>query len=170
MSRSTTKSLFRRVFNRFLAMGARFAPGGSTLRPMLHRLRGVKITGRVFIGDDVYIENEYPELVEIDDGAQIMIRCTILAHTHGAGRVVIGKNAFIGAHSVVAAPSGRTLRIDEGAVVVAGSIISSDVPAHTLIGPERPKPVAMATVPLTMRTPYQAFLFGLRPLKKPKSE
>jgi hypothetical protein len=164
---STKKPLFRRVLNRVLSLLVRSAPGATTLRPMLHKMRGVKITGRVFIGDDVYIENEYPEFVEIQDGAQITVRCTIIAHTRGSGRVIIGKNAFIGANCVITAPSGRTLRINEGAVVAAGTVISSDVPAHTLMGVERPKPVARVTVPLTMETSYDAFLVGLRPVKKP---
>jgi hypothetical protein len=29
------------------------------MRPFLGRLRGVEIRNRVFIGDDVYLENEY---------------------------------------------------------------------------------------------------------------
>ena len=44
---------------------ARFLPGSTSLRPFLHKLRGVRIQGDVFIGDDVYIENEYPECIEI---------------------------------------------------------------------------------------------------------
>ena len=155
------------MLNRVLSVVVRFAPGATSIRPLLHKMRGVKITGRVFIGDDVYIENEYPEFVEIEDGAQIAVRCTILAHNHGPGRVIIGKDVFIGAHSVIAARAGRTLRINEGAVVAAGSVISNDVPAHTLVGVERPKPVAEVTVPLTLETNYESYRFGLRPLKKP---
>jgi acetyltransferase-like isoleucine patch superfamily enzyme len=128
-------------------------------------MRGVKISGRVFIGDDVYIENEYPEYVEIEDGAQITIRCTIIAHTRGSGRVIIGKNAFIGANCVITAPAGRTLRINEGAVIAAGTVISTDVPAQALMGVERPKPLARVTVPLTMETSYEEFVVGLRPWK-----
>ena len=97
------KNLFRRIANRILGLLARVAPGATTLRPMLHRLRGVKIRGKVFIGDDVYIENEYPEAIELEDGAQICLRSLLLAHTRGAGRIVIGRNAFIGANCVVTA-------------------------------------------------------------------
>jgi heptaprenylglycerol acetyltransferase len=160
------KSWFRRVLNRVLARIARSAPGGMTLRPWLHKLRGVRIHGRAFIGDDVYIENEYPECVELQDGVQLTIRCTIIAHTRGAGRVIIGKDVFIGANCTITAPAGRTICIQEGAVIAAGTVISSDVPAYTLIGSERPKPLAQVTVPLTMDTSYNAFLVGLRPLKK----
>ena len=79
------KSFARGALNRTLGMLARFLPGATSIRPVIHKLRGVKIKGRIFIGDDVYIENEYPEQVEIEDGAQIMVRCTILAHTRDSG-------------------------------------------------------------------------------------
>src|SRR5271166_5498204 len=123
------KSALRRVSNRFLGMLARFAPGATTFRPFLHKLRGVRITGRVFIGDDVYIENEYPECIEVRDGAQIALRSILIAHTRGPGRIVVGKDAFIGANCVVAASPGRTLTIGEGSVIATSSVITSDVPA-----------------------------------------
>jgi acetyltransferase-like isoleucine patch superfamily enzyme len=161
-----TKSIFRRSANRFLALVARFAPGGSTLRPFLHRLRGVRITGRVFIGDDVYLENEYPECIELQDGAQVFVRSILLAHTRGLGRIVVGKNAMIGANSVLTATAGTTLTIGEGAVVSASSVVTSSVPPNTLFGCEKAKPLAKVTVPFTLNTTYREFMLGLRPLDK----
>ena len=163
-----TKNIFRRIANRLLASAARLAPGASSLRPLLHRARGVRISGRVFIGDDVYMENEYPECIELEDGAQICLRSTLIAHTRGAGHIVIKKNAFIGAHCVITAPTGRTLTIGEGSVVTAGSVVASDVPPGILFGIEKARPLARATVPLTMETDFQNFLVGLRPLLPPK--
>jgi serine acetyltransferase len=147
-------------------MTARFAPGATSIRPFLHKLRGVNIQGQVFIGDDVYLENEYPECVELHDGAQICLRSIILAHSHGLGRIVIGKDAFIAANCVVAASPGTTLTIGEGAVVTASSVVTSDVPPHTLFGNEKAKPLAMATIPLRTQSRYDQFLAGLRPLKR----
>jgi acetyltransferase-like isoleucine patch superfamily enzyme len=160
------KSIVRRVLNRILGMVARFAPGATSLRPFLHKLRGVRITGRVFIGDDVYLENEYPECIEVHDGAQICLRSILIAHTRELGRIVIGKDAFVGANSVLVVRPGATLTIGEGAVISTSSLVSSDVPAHTLVGNEKAKPLAMATVALTMETPYDRFLSGLRPLER----
>ena len=54
------KTLLRRIFNRILHSLVQSLPGAKSVRPFLHRLRGVKIYGDVFIGDEVYIENEYP--------------------------------------------------------------------------------------------------------------
>jgi acetyltransferase-like isoleucine patch superfamily enzyme len=160
------KFIVRRVFNRILGMLARFAPGATSLRPFLHRLRGVRITGRVFIGDDVYVENEYPECIELHDGAQICLRSILIAHTHGSGRIIIGKDAFIGANCVLTASPGETLTVGDGAVIVTSSVIASDVPAQTLFGNEKAKPLATVTVPLAMETSYENFLCGIRPLRR----
>src|SRR5271157_2625483 len=130
------KSALRRVLNRILGMLARFAPGATSLRPFLHKLRGVRITGRVFIGDDVYMENEYPECIELHEGAQICLRSILIAHTRGPGRIVVGKNAFLGANCVVTAAPGRTVTVGEGAVVAVSSIVASNVPAYTMVGNE----------------------------------
>jgi acetyltransferase-like isoleucine patch superfamily enzyme len=160
------KPIIRRVANRTLGVLARILPGATTVRPFLHRLRGVRIDGRVFIGDDVYLENEYPECIEIGDGAQVCLRSTLVAHTRGPGRIVIGKNAFLGANCVVTAPSGKTLVIGEGAVVTASSVIASNVPPFTMVGMEKAKLLAQVTVPFTLDTSYEHFLAGLRPLKR----
>ena len=85
------KSVLQRILNRVLGLLARILPGATTLRPALHRLRGVRITGRVFIGDDVYLENEYPENVEIQDGAVVSLRSVLLAHTHGLGKSLLAE-------------------------------------------------------------------------------
>jgi len=162
------KNILRRVLNRVLAMAARFAPGATTLRPFLHRLRGVRISGRVFIGDDVYIENEYPESITIEDGVQLCLRSVLVAHTRGTGTIILRKNSFIGANCVIATAEGRSLTVGEGAVVTAGSAISSDVPAGTLFGVEKARALALVTVPLTMESTYREFIGGLRPLKPDK--
>ncbi len=160
------KSAVRHILNRILALMARFSPGATTLRPFLHRLRGVQIQGRVWIGDDVYLENECPECIELHDGCQICVRSILLAHVRGNGRIIIGKDAFLGANCVVVTSPGKTLTIGEGAVVAVSSTISSDVAPYTLVGNDRARPLAAVTVPLTMETKYQAFVAGLRPLRK----
>lgn len=159
------KSLLRRIWNRVLGRLARELPGCTTTRPFLHRLRGVHIEGKVFIGDDVYLENEYPEFITLREGAQINLRTTIIAHTRDNSRVVVGKDVLVAACCVLIAPPGGSLTIGDGSVVGAGSVITSDVPPMTLVAPERPKPYAMVTVPFTMNTDHLQFRKGLRPLK-----
>jgi serine acetyltransferase len=161
-----TKSLLRRILNRGFGMLARFSPGARTMRVWLHRARGVQIGQGVFLGDEVYIDNEYPECVEIQDRVQISIRAIIIAHTRGPGRVIIGKDAFVGANSVIAGSAGRTIRIGERAVIGPGSIITKSVPAGLFLAPAPPQCVAKVDVPLPTTDTIASFRAGLRPLDR----
>jgi acetyltransferase-like isoleucine patch superfamily enzyme len=165
-ARSDRRSLVRQAFNRFLHLLCRFGPGGETLRPFLHRMRGVKIGKNVWIGDDVYLDNEFPECIELEDGAMIELRATILAHTHGAGRVVIGKNAVVGAGAVVVTSGNRTLVIGEGSVIMASSLVTGSIAPYTLYGSDASKPLARITKPFTPDTTYEEFMTALRPLSR----
>lgn len=165
-ARSNRKSLIRQSLNRFLHLLCRFGPGGETLRPFLHRMRGVKIGKSVWIGDDVYLDNEFPECIELEDGAMIELRATILAHTHGAGRVIIGKNAVVGAGAVVVTSGNRTLVIGEGSVIMASSLVTGSIAPYTLYGSDASKPLARITKPFTPETTYEEFMTALRPLSR----
>lgn len=165
-AKSNRKSGARKAFNRFLHLLCRFGPGGATLRPLFHRMRGVQIGKNVWIGDDVYLDNEFPECIEVEDGAMIELRATILAHTHGAGRVVIGKNAFIGAGAVVVTSGNRTLVIGEGSVIMASSLVTGNIAPYTLYGSDASKPLARITQPFTASTTYEEFMTTLRPLSR----
>jgi len=160
------KNIFRRVFNRVLHLSARILPGCTTVRPFIHRLRGVKIHGKIFIGDDVYIENEYPECIEIHDEAQIVLRTIIMAHFRGTGKVVIGKKVWIGPNCTIAASPNQTLTIGEGSVLAAGSVVTKEVPPYTFMGGVPAKPIAKVTIPMTLSTTYEDFKKGLVPIKK----
>lgn len=164
------KTLPRRWFNRILHLMARFLPGSTSLRPFLHRLRGVKIDGSVFIGDDVYLENEFPECVEIHDGASIGLRSTVVAHTRGAGKIIIEKQAAVTAGCLIVCPQGKTLTIGEGSVVSAGSTVTNDIPPYTLCGAPRIRAFAKITVPFVLDMDHEDFTRGLRPLRTGKME
>ena len=159
------RTVLRRAFNRLLHFLARHGPGSTSLRPLLHRLRGVKVGRDVFIGDEVYLENEYPEAVEIQDGVQISVRAIIMAHTRGVGRVVIEKDVFIGPNTVIISSGSRLLRVGEGAVIGAGVILSKDVPAQMFVVNDSSKVVARALVPLTKVEKVEDFIRGLVPIK-----
>lgn len=159
------KSAWRGFKNRFLHTLCRVAPIGSAIRVLLHRWRGVGIGEGVFIGEDVYIESEYPEAVEIQQGAQISMRSTIIAHTRGPGRVIVKRDAYVGPGCLITAPANREVTIGEGAVLMAGSIVGSSIPSYTLFGGEKGKAMARVTRPLPLCTEYMEFVRGLRPLR-----
>src|SRR5262245_30537725 len=117
------KAISRRVLH-FLA---RSLPGATSVRPFLHRLRGVQITGRVWIGDDVYLENEYPECIELHDQCGVNLRTVMLAHWRGKGRIVVERGARIGACCLITASPGETIVIGEGSMVAAGSVVTKSV-------------------------------------------
>jgi acetyltransferase-like isoleucine patch superfamily enzyme len=158
-------TLLRRGLNRVLHFLARHGAGATSLRPLLHRWRGVKIGRDVFIGDEVYIENEYPECVEIGNGVQISIRAIMLAHTRGAGKIVIDDHAYIGPNVVIACSGTRTLRIGTGAVISAGCVITRDVAPQVLVSNEPPRAVAHVKLSLSETESFQEFVRGLTPIR-----
>lgn len=163
---SLRRSILRRFCNRILHLLCRVLPGATSVRPVLHRWRGVHIGDHVFIGDDVYIENEYPEHVEIHYGAIVGLRTTIVAHGHGgAGRVIIGKNALIGVGALVVAPGNRPLTLGEGSILMPGAVVTSDVSPFTVYGIEQAKPLANVTKPFIEEKTYEEFITTLRPLR-----
>ena len=155
---SKHEDLLRRGANRMLHKLARSAPGSTSLRCALHRLRGVAIGQNVFIGDEVYLENEFPELIDIGDGSAIGLRTVIMAHVGRpdlktgllTGRVVIGKNVWIGACCFIAASPGTSLTIGDGAVIGAGSVIlNKSIRSHAFVLPPMIQQVGTARVSLT---------------------
>ena len=121
----------------------------------------------VWIGQLVYIDELHPEDVTIGDNCTIGLRTSIFSHFYwgprrptGPGKVVIGKDVFIGPHCVIL----PNVRIGEGAVIRAGSVVSRNVPPHVLWGCQAGEPLGIATVPLTKEHSYQEFTRGVRPV------
>jgi acetyltransferase-like isoleucine patch superfamily enzyme len=151
-------------------------PGGSTLRPLLHRLRGVHVGKNVWISQYVYLDEIHPESITIGNHSSIGLRTSVIAHLYWgprqtsdhAGPVHIGDNVFVGPHCVIL----PHVTIGDGAVIAAGTVVSQNVPAHTVWGTAKAGPIATATVPLTHSTSYELFSKGLRPFRveKPTAE
>jgi acetyltransferase-like isoleucine patch superfamily enzyme len=163
------RTLISRILIRWLHLLARFGPGAATIRPFLHKLRGVKIHGKVWIGDDVYLENEYPETIELHEGVVIILRTTILAHFKGLGKVIVEKNVRIGPGCIITSSPGDTLVIGEGSMLAAGSVVTKSVPPFTLVGGVPAKPIAKITSPLGKGMEYKAWREGLVPIEKTRS-
>lgn len=165
--------MIRNLFTRFLHILAFFGPGGGGLRPWLHRLRGAHIGQNVWIAHFVYIDDCHPDGVSIGDNCTIGLRTTIFAHLYwgplrheNKGKVVIEKDVFVGPHCVIL----PNVRIGEGAVIKAGTVVSRNVPPHTLWGPPSAEVLAEASVPLTAEHSYSEFMRGMRPAHESKLE
>jgi acetyltransferase-like isoleucine patch superfamily enzyme/acyl carrier protein len=159
--------LFGGIKNRLLQLVARIAP--IKLRAILHRWRGVHIGSNVYIGYDAIIETARPWLVSIGNDSGIGIRTTIIGHfagmeaasvRQGSFSVSIGNKAWVGP-GVVILPN---VTIGDGAVVAAGSTVTTSIPAGTFALGNPAVPVAKCGIPLADDILYDEFLKYLEPL------
>jgi len=155
-----------RIFGRLLHKLAFVVPGGGSVRPWLHRLRGAEIGKNVWIAQLVYLDELHPDDVVIGDNCTIGLRTSIFTHFYwgrrrpqGSGKVVIEKDVFIGPHCVIL----PNVRIGEGAVIRAGTVVSRNVPAHAFWGSPPAEFLGTATVALTSNHSYEEFTRGLKP-------
>jgi amino acid adenylation domain-containing protein len=162
------ESLLGGIRNRVLQLFARVAP--LSVRPVLHRWRGVNIGTNVYIGYDAIIETAYPGLVSIGNDAGVGIRSTIIAHFSGMEvvnlkrgnfSVEIGHKAWVGP-GVLILPN---VTIGDGAVVAAGSTVTTSIPPWTFASGNPAKPLAKCGVPITQGVSYAEFLSHLEPLE-----
>jgi acetyltransferase-like isoleucine patch superfamily enzyme len=162
--------ILHNVFQRILQQVAYIAPGGSSLRPLLHRWRGVNIGKDVWLSQQVYIDELHPDKVSIGDNVSIGLRTSIFTHFYWgskksgdhAGTVIIEPDVFIGPHCVIL----PNVRIGRGSVIKAGTVVTRNVPPGTFWGEPAAEPLAHVTVPLTKQHNYDEFMQGLRPIRK----
>ncbi|MCK5050759.1 MAG: acyltransferase [Candidatus Cloacimonetes bacterium] len=126
----------KRAFRNLICFSAWFAPWKG-LRKFFHKLRGTKIGKKVEIGYYVFIDNRYPEMIEIQDRATVTSNCTILAHdlsmryidnTETVGEVVIGKGAFIGMNTIIL----PGVVIGENCIIGCGSVVTKDTEPNSI--------------------------------------
>jgi len=173
---STRPRLFPALRNRVLQVVALYAPGGDSIRPVLHRARGVRIGEGTWIGVGALIDPGFPHRVEIGNRVSVGIRCTIVAHFEYRGRdrrtglpvtdevsVRIEDDVFIGAGAVIL----EGVTIGYGAVVTAGSVVHRSVPPLTMVQGNPARPIAHCGMPLGLHTPLNDFFRQLRPIRRP---
>jgi acetyltransferase-like isoleucine patch superfamily enzyme len=145
IKRRRKKTQFGRFMVRLINLLARHVPGGF-FRARLHKIKGVQMGKNVWIGEEVYIDNEYPFLIFLEDNVEIAAYSMIMAHSrdlhmlrpgmyvsdlgYPPSPVRIKKGAWLGLHSIVL--GGVT--IGEGAVIAAGAVVTKDVPDFALAG------------------------------------
>lgn len=131
-------SFFRALSIRVLQELAMRTPGGTSLRNRLHRWRGVEIGRNVWIGYGALLETAYPSLIHIGNNVFISMRVTILAHFREQHGVWIEDDVFIGPCACIL----PNVRLGAGCVVTAGSVVTSNVPAFTVVQGNPARPVA----------------------------
>lgn len=103
-------------------------------RALIVKMGGVKIENpqKVFIGEEVTFDTNYPEDIIIEDGVRVTIGCTIITHfmeprtgTYSRGRVHLKRNAYIGCRTIICKP----VTVGENAIFGAGSVVTKDIPA-----------------------------------------
>jgi len=167
--RNMAKGYLKGFVNRLLNVLARNIVGAYTVRPAIHRIRGVKINGTVWIGAGVYIDDEYPEWIEIGNNVMLGVGCMLFAHFRPKGEkqgIVIEDDAFIGPGAIIT----QNVRIGKGVVVAAGSVVSKDVPPYTFVGGVPARPIGKVRHPLGIVGDPEKFSATLVRLESSKEE
>ncbi len=92
-----------------LAMFVDYSPA----KVLLYRMAGTNIGEGVYISPDVFIDPNFPQLIELEDycvlGWGAVIAChQYSGHTYSLGRVKIGRGSVIGHHATIA--PGTTIK------------------------------------------------------------
>lgn len=104
----------------------------------IQKLRGVKFENinSNYIAFNVLLDSNYPELIQIKEGAWLTRGVVILTHFNPTpilrnkiggikkGEVIIGRGAFIGVNSIIL----PNITIGECAIIGAGSVVTKDIP------------------------------------------
>jgi heptaprenylglycerol acetyltransferase len=136
------RSLLRILVQKQLHLLARSCIHGG-LRVWLYRLMGISVGRHVFIGLDSYLDDQFPELIRIEDDVTISFRVTIVVHDDArrmdrispgqlegtVAPVVLERGCYLGAACLVL--PGVT--VGERAVVGAGAVVTRDVPPGKVV-------------------------------------
>lgn len=123
---------FRVCFNFIIVVLCRYLPS-LRMKNFLYRLVGIKVGRGVSVGLMAMMDVFYPGYLSIGENTVIGYNATLLAHEFlvrefRLGPVEIGANVMIGANSTVL----PGIRIGDGAVIGAGSLVNRDIPPGAL--------------------------------------
>lgn len=108
-------------------------------RSKFHRMRGVKIGHDVYVGYDVIFDRIHPELITVEDYAEIGDRCIISVHSRGTlllrdryprsvKPVKIGRGAWIAPGCIII----QGVEIGEKSIIGTGAVVTKSIPPNCL--------------------------------------
>jgi maltose O-acetyltransferase len=142
--------ILKKVCKKLLKNFAKITPGFK-LRVALLRWAGYQIGEQVYIGEDLIIIDELEDRDQVIIGNRVAIapRVTLVVSSRPnfsrvgnviseeKGPIIIEDDAWLGT-GVIVMPN---VRIGEGAVVGAGSVVTKDVPPYTIVVGSPAKPL-----------------------------
>lgn len=137
--RSLLKTYLQKRLHRF----ARFTVHPE-MRLALYRWMGIEIGRHVFVGLDTWLDDQFPELIRIEDDVTISFRVMVVVHDDarrmdgtrpGAGDgtvapVILKRGCYLGAGCTIL--PGVT--VGEEAIVAAGAVVTRDVAPRKIVG------------------------------------
>lgn len=122
---------------------------GWRMRNKLYRFMGVNIpkgNGEAYICRETWIEDNFPELVTIEEGVGIGWRCVIFVHNtqrvpHTVSPVTIKKNTLLG-HCVTVMPG---VTIGEYCQIGCNALVTKDIEPYTVAAGVPAKPIRKLT-------------------------
>lgn len=122
-------------------------PMSGYFRGKLLKLTGVKMVIpsneklKIFVGENVIIDNLAPQLIEIGNWTTLATGCVILTHfidtklpppgfSFKYGKVKIGYACFIGANTIIC----NSVEIGDNSIVAAGSVVTKNIPPNEIWG------------------------------------
>lgn len=126
----------RGAFNHLISLIITYLIGWPRAKNALFRFTGIKIGENCSISQKTAPDPLLPELIEFEDGSGCGIGVKLITHNamnirHGSfsfGPIKVGKNARIGAYSVIL--PGVT--IGEGSIIGANSLVTEDIPPFSI--------------------------------------
>ena len=133
------KYIVKRLLNFFYLILAKKIPL-SQLRIIMHRCRGTTIGNNVVMSPNVDIDSTFPELVYIGNNVGIGHNAIIIAHSYPASAftkiiesysapTIIEDDTMLGINTIIF----PGVKIGEGSIVFAGSVVDSDVEPRTIV-------------------------------------
>jgi acetyltransferase-like isoleucine patch superfamily enzyme len=158
------ENVFVGIKNRIFQYLARTVPGARTLRVYLHRWRGVKIGKDSWVGYDVIIDTGFPDLITIGNRVVLSIGVILVGHFRELRGITIEDDVFIGPGAIIL----PGIRIGQGSVVTAGSVVTKSIAPMTVVQGNPACPVARCEMPLGTAHRLADFSAHLKPLKRGK--